>query len=68
MKEKFEKVKKYVNNHQDEILAVGLTSILSVCSYMIGINLGKLYGFQNGVLTCNKAWMDFAEKCAHEKD
>lgn len=68
MKEKFEKVKKYVNNHQDEIIAAGIGSILTVCSYVIGLYLGKLYGFQDGVLTCNKAWMDFVEKCTPKED
>lgn len=68
MKKAFEKLKKHVKDHQDEIIVSTVGAIWGVCAYAIGLKLGKIIGFQDGVLTCNKTWMDFAEKLQEKEE
>lgn len=60
MKEKFEKVKLFFKDHKDDIFDSAL-----IIGYGVGaFTLGWLFGQREGLIICNKTWMDFAEKCS----
>lgn len=68
MKEKFEKVKLFFKDHKDEIFDTVLITGYGVGAYVVGFALGRLFGQREGLMICNKTWMDFAEKCSPKED
>ena len=68
MKEKFEKVKLFFKDHKDEIFDAALITGYGVGAYVVGLTLGRSFGKRDGLIACNKTWMDFVEKCSPKED
>lgn len=64
---KFEKIKLFITEHKSDIQATALVCAYGIGAYILGIGIGRFYGQREGILNCNKLWMDFAEKCQKEE-